>query len=102
MSQNQLPWLGNVPILGSLFKSSSYQKHDTELVVVVTPRLVEPGTPDRVVATPLDATQPADDAQFFALGKMEVTPTMLRNFQSGAGVAGPFGDIINLGTGSGS
>ena len=102
LSQNQLPWLGDVPILGSLFKSSSYQKHDTELVVIVTPRLVQPGTPAQVVASPLDATQPADDAQFFALGKMEVTPTMLRNIQSGAGVAGPFGDIIDLGTGSGS
>ena len=45
LSQNQLPWLGSVPILGSLFKSSSYQKHDTELVVVVTPRLVQPSTP---------------------------------------------------------
>ena len=42
LSQNQLPWLGDVPILGSLFKSSSYQKHDTELVVIVTPRLVQP------------------------------------------------------------
>ena len=64
--------------------------------------LTVPGTPDQVVATPLDATQPANDAEFFALGKMQVTPTMLRSFQSGAGVAGPFGDIIDLGPGSGS
>lgn len=100
LSQNQLPWLGDVPILGSLFKSSSFQKHDTELVVIVTPRLVEPSKPGQVLATPLDDTRPANDAEFFALGKMEVTPKMLNSFRSGAGVSGPHGFIIDLGQGS--
>ncbi len=102
LSQDQLPWIGDVPILGSLFKSSSYQKHDTELVVIVTPRLVQPSVPGQVAATPLDQTQPANDVEFFALGQMEVTPKMIQGFQSGAGVAGPFGYIIDLGPGSGS
>ncbi|HTJ59181.1 MAG TPA: type II and III secretion system protein family protein [Devosiaceae bacterium] len=101
LSQNQLPWIGDVPVLGSLFKSSSYQKHDTELVVIVTPRLVQPATPGQTVASPLDRTQPANDAQFFALGQMEVTPKMVQSFQSGDGVAGPYGYIINLGPGTG-
>jgi pilus assembly protein CpaC len=96
LSQNQLPWIGDVPILGSLFKSSSYQKHDTELVVIVTPRLVQPLIPGQVAATPLDQTRPADDVEFFALGQMEVTPKMLKNFQTGAGVIGPYGYIIDL------
>ncbi|MEO8882332.1 MAG: type II and III secretion system protein family protein [Devosia sp.] len=100
LSTNQLPWIGDVPILGALFKSSSYQKHDTELVVIVTPRLVQPSTPAQVVASPLDQTQPANDPQFFALGQMEVTPKMIKSFQSGNGVAGPYGYIINLGSGS--
>jgi len=100
LNQNQLPWIGDVPILGALFKSSSYQKHDTELVVIVTPRLVQPSTPGQTLATPLDSAQPANDAQFFALGKMEVTPKMLKSFQSGEGVSGPYGYIINLGNGS--
>jgi pilus assembly protein CpaC len=98
LNQEQLPWIGDVPILGSLFKSSGYQKHDTELVVIVTPRLVQPLTPGQVAATPLDNTQPANDPQFFALGQMEVTPKQLAGFQSGAGVAGPYGYIINLGS----
>jgi pilus assembly protein CpaC len=89
-----------VPVLGSLFKSSKFQKHDTELVVIVTPRLVQPSTPGQVVATPLDQTVPANDAQFFALGQMEVTSKMIQNFQSGTGVAGPYGYIIDLGPGS--
>ena len=97
LSQDQLPWLGDVPIIGSLFKSSSFQKHDTELVVIVTPRLVRPSTPDQVVASPLDNTRPANDLEFFALGKMEVTPEMLKRFEGGDGVAGPYGYIIDLG-----
>jgi pilus assembly protein CpaC len=101
LTQNQLPWIGDVPILGALFKSSSYQKKETELVVIVTPRLVQPDTPGQVVASPLDQTQPPNDPQFFALGQMEVTPKMIQGFQSGAGVAGPYGYIINLGPGSG-
>lgn len=100
LNQSQLPWLGDVPILGSLFKSSSFQKHDTELVVIVTPRLVQPNTPGQVAATPLDATQPANDLEFFALGQMEVTPKMLKNFQAGDGVVGPYGYIIDLRSGS--
>ncbi len=96
MNQNQLPWIGDVPILGSLFKSSSYQKRDTELVVIVTPRLVQPATPGQVLATPLDASAPANDVEFFALGQMEVSRDMIRSFQTGAGIAGPYGHIINL------
>lgn len=97
LNQDQLPWIGDVPILGSLFKSSSYKKHDTELVVIVTPRLVQPLTPGQVAATPLDQTRPANDVEFFALGQMEVTPKMLKNFQTGEGIIGPYGYIIDLG-----
>jgi len=102
LSQDQLPWIGDVPILGSLFKSSSYKKHDTELVVIVTPRLVQPTIPGQVVASPLDATQPANDVEFFALGQMEVTRKMIRSFQTGEGVIGPYGYIIDLGPETGN
>ena len=100
LSQNQLPWLGDVPILGALFKSSSFKKHETELVVIVTPRLVQPSGPGQTIATPLDGTRPANDAEFFALGQLEVTPKMLKAFQSGAGAPGPYGYIIDLGEGT--
>jgi pilus assembly protein CpaC len=96
MNQDQLPWLGDVPVLGSLFKSSSFQKSDTELVVIVTPRLVQPMAPGQVASTPFDGTQPANDLEFFALGQMEVTPKMIDAFQKGSGVVGPFGFIIDL------
>ncbi|KLI64398.1 type II and III secretion system protein family protein [Aurantiacibacter marinus] len=45
---NQLPILGSLPIIGSLFRSSSYQRGETELLIVVTPRLVQPIRPDQV------------------------------------------------------
>lgn len=101
LNQNQLPWVGNVPVLGALFRSSGYQKNETELVVIVTPRLVQPDTPGQVAASPLDSTLPANDLDFFGHGKLEVSPRMIEDFQSGAGVTGPFGYIINLDAGSG-
>jgi pilus assembly protein CpaC len=44
----QLPLLGNIPILGALFRSTGFQKGETELLIVVTPRLVAPIRPDQV------------------------------------------------------
>ena len=45
---NQIPLLGNIPILGALFRSTEFQKGETELLIVVTPRLVQPIRPDQV------------------------------------------------------
>ena len=45
---NQIPILGNIPILGALFRSTEFQKGETELLIVVTPRLVQPIRPDQV------------------------------------------------------
>lgn len=44
----QLPILGSIPIIGTLFRSSSFQKGDTELLIVVTPHLVSPLQPEQV------------------------------------------------------
>ncbi|MFW6077712.1 MAG: type II and III secretion system protein family protein, partial [Hyphomicrobiales bacterium] len=41
-SVDQIPWLGDLPILGALFRSQGFQKDETELVGIVTPRLVQP------------------------------------------------------------
>ena len=61
-SVNQLPLLGSLPVIGSLFRSTSYQRGETELLIVVTPRLVQPIRPDQV-RLPTDrvpAPDPAD------------------------------------------
>src|SRR6201999_2367336 len=47
-----IPLLADIPILGDLFRSTKYQRSETELVVLVTPRLVPPMNPDDVPALP--------------------------------------------------
>ncbi len=44
----QLPILGSIPIIGTLFRSSSFQRGETELLIIVTPRLVQPIRPEQV------------------------------------------------------
>jgi pilus assembly protein CpaC len=70
---SQLPWLGDVPVLGALFRSTSYQKNETDLAIIVTPRLVRPTRPGDVVATPLDGSLPVNDFDLFVMGKIEVS-----------------------------
>jgi pilus assembly protein CpaC len=64
--------MGDVPVLGALFRSSAYRRDETDLAIIVTPRIVEPIAPGDRVATPLDATRPANEIDFFLLGKDEV------------------------------
>ncbi|MBX7533718.1 type II and III secretion system protein family protein [Qipengyuania sp. 1XM1-15A] len=45
---NQVPLLGSIPIIGTLFRSTSFQKGETELLIIVTPRLVAPIKPEQV------------------------------------------------------
>ncbi|HZL40590.1 MAG TPA: type II and III secretion system protein family protein [Pseudolabrys sp.] len=70
---DQLPWLGSVPVLGTLFSSKSYQQNQTDLAIIVTPHLVRPTRPGDVVKTPADDSLPPNDVDFFLLGKAELT-----------------------------
>jgi pilus assembly protein CpaC len=70
---DQLPWLGSVPVLGTLFSSKSYQQNQTDLAIIVTPHLVRPTRPGDVVKTPADDALPPSDPDFFLLGKAELT-----------------------------
>ena len=67
---SQLPGLGNIPILGALFRSNQYQTQETELVILVTPYLVNP-SPAGTIAVPTDFSVPASDAEAIFLGKLE-------------------------------
>ncbi len=75
---SQLPWLGDVPVLGALFRSTSYQRDETDLAIIVTPRLVRPARPGDVLKTPLDSSLPPNDVDLFLMGKTEITPAMAR------------------------
>jgi pilus assembly protein CpaC len=67
---NKFPILGDIPILGALFRSSSYQKNETELVVIVTPHLVKPFNAGEL-PLPTDSFVEPDDYEFFMLGLLE-------------------------------
>ncbi|PDT76896.1 type II and III secretion system protein family protein [Bradyrhizobium sp. C9] len=91
---SQLPWIGSVPVLGSLFGSKSYQQEETDLVIIVTPRLVAPAAPGQQLASPLDSRLPANDVDFFLNGQMEVRKRYDDYVNSGGEVKGPYGHII--------
>jgi pilus assembly protein CpaC len=82
INQSQLPWIGNIPILGALFKSASYLKRETDLVIVVTPRIVRPNRPGDLVRTPLDGTLPPNDVDFFLHGVNEIPPKLGRQIRA--------------------
>lgn len=91
---SQLPWIGSVPVLGTLFSSKSYQQEETDLVIIVTPRLVAPAAPGQQLASPLDSRLPANDVDFFLNGQMEVRKRYNDYVNSGGDVKGPYGHII--------
>lgn len=59
------PWLSSVPILGALFSSKRFERNETELVIIVTPRLVQPAPSINDIATPFDTFGEPDEAKLF-------------------------------------
>ena len=92
----QLPYVGQIPVLGALFRSASYRKRESDLVVIVTAHLVRPAVPGEALHSPLDKTRPSNDVEFFLLGTMEVDKDTLNAFATGDGIRGPFGHIIDV------
>ena len=65
---NQVPLLGSIPIIGALFRSTQFKKGETELLIVVTPRLVAPIRPEQV-HLPTDSVPDPDEAAAFLGGQ---------------------------------
>ncbi|MBJ3784649.1 type II and III secretion system protein family protein [Devosia sediminis] len=66
----QFPVLGDIPILGALFRSRDYRTEQTELVILVTPYLVAP-SPANTIPVPTDTSRMASDAEGIFLGRLE-------------------------------
>lgn len=66
---SQLPGLGNIPILGALFRSYEYVSEQTELVILVTPMIAQPA--NTAPPLPTDLYQPSSNAEAMFLGRME-------------------------------
>ncbi len=68
---SRIPLLGDIPVLGTLFRSVRYDKDETELVVIVTAELVEPLDDGREIPVPGDLHVTPDDWELFGRGSLE-------------------------------
>lgn len=66
---NALPWIGEVPVIGALFKSNDFQRGESELVIIVTPYVVQPVSSPTALRTPIDGFRPATDLDRILLGR---------------------------------
>jgi pilus assembly protein CpaC len=64
---NKAPFLGDIPILGTLFRSTGYRRQESELVIIVTPYLVRPVS--HQLAVPSDGYRAPNDAQRNFMGQ---------------------------------
>jgi pilus assembly protein CpaC len=82
-SIDRAPVLGNIPILGALFRSTRYRREETELMVVVTPYLVRPVSANQVVL-PTDGYRNPDEASRLLLGTTNASRNEPRPMPSAA------------------
>jgi pilus assembly protein CpaC len=68
-ASRQVPWLGDLPVLGALFRSADYQRSQSELVIIITPHLVTP-VRGEALALPTDRLRPPSEAGFFLNGNV--------------------------------
>ena len=97
-SIEKTPWLGDLPLIGSLFRSNAFKRSETELVIIITPYLVKPVSSPSDIALPTDGQRAPNDAERVLLGQIGTAtnqprpvPTMAAPVQGRptAGVAAP-------------
>jgi pilus assembly protein CpaC len=65
---NKYPWLGDVPVLGALFRSQAFQRNESELVIIVTPYVVHPIATANQARLPTDGFVPSTDGELLGFG----------------------------------
>jgi pilus assembly protein CpaC len=90
---NQVPFLGDLPVLGALFRSAAYQRQQTELVIIVTPHLVTP-TRGTAMALPTDRVRIPTEAEMFLLGRTEGTQRGAAGEVARQDFAAPYGYVM--------
>lgn len=71
---DKLPGVGDIPVLGALFRSVSYERNQTELIILVTPEIVSGMNPDQVMPAPGEDMTPPNDWQLYGLAELEGEP----------------------------
>ena len=69
MTGSGFPYMSELPILGALFRSDRFRRNETELVIIITPCLVQPVSDPRALRLPNDAFQPANDIERILLNR---------------------------------
>ncbi len=89
-----VPGIKDVPILGSLFRSRDFQDNETELVVIVTPYLVDATSRDKLVL-PTDGYAPASDLDTFLMGRLNATYGVAGSDGADGALQGPVGFVVD-------
>jgi pilus assembly protein CpaC len=98
-SISQFPWLGDLPILGALFRSTNFKRSETELMILVTPYIVKPAKAGTVIGAS-DLYKPPSDVDLFLFGEIDAPGSgmppagMSGGAQGAGGISGPYGHII--------
>ena len=90
---DSLPGMTNLPILGSLFRSRDYLNGETELVVIITPYIVDPTKPQNL-QTPADGLETASDMSTVLLGRLNKVVRAPAGANVGRAYQGPVGYVI--------
>jgi pilus assembly protein CpaC len=93
----KFPGLGDIPILGNLFRSQEFIKGETELVILVTPHLAKPIAPDQILL-PTDSFIDPSDTEFYLMGRMEGSASSDQSGgdkDTGGGTEADFGHDLN-------
>ncbi|WP_237152054.1 type II and III secretion system protein family protein [Oryzibacter oryziterrae] len=85
-TRQRVPWLGDVPVLGALFRSTAYSRNETDLVIIVTPHIVTPTDVATDIPTPFDGARMAGDFDLFVNGKAEI-PADMASYTANNGTA---------------
>jgi pilus assembly protein CpaC len=91
---NQLPGAGDIPILSALFRSTAFQRNETELVIAVTPYLVDPVKSDQV-KFPTDNFRPASFLESIFYGAIGAVDSASHEATSNPSLEGPMGFITD-------
>jgi pilus assembly protein CpaC len=83
----QVPWLGDLPVLGALFRSTEFQRGESELVVIISASLIAPVDDRESIPTPLDRIRIPNEFELFLLGQTHGGP-------EGPGFEGAFGYVL--------
>lgn len=89
-----VPGIKDVPVLGPLFRSRDFQDNETELVVIVTPYLVDATSREKLVL-PTDGYAPASDLDTFLMGRLNATYGVAGAEPEGGSLQGPIGFVVD-------